>query len=64
MMKNLFHIIQSVLAAFIGIQKNSKFNEDDKFIEKNGFMPYLIVGLFLALIFILLIVTAVSIILE
>jgi len=63
-MKTLINIIQSVLAAFIGIQKNSKFNEDDKFIEKNGFMPYLIVGLFLALIFILLIVTAVSIILE
>jgi len=57
-------IIQSVLAAFIGIQKNSKFNDDDKFIEKNGFMPYLIVGLVLALIFILSIVTVVSIILD
>ena len=36
-MKTLLNIIQSVLAAFIGIQKNSKFNDDDKFIEKNGF---------------------------
>ena len=27
---NLFKIIQSVLSAFVGIQKNSKFNEDDK----------------------------------
>ena len=63
-MKTLLNIIQSVLAAFIGIQKNSKFNDDDKFIEKNGFMPYLIVGLFLALIFIITIVTVVSIILD
>ena len=63
-MKTLFNIIQSVLAAFIGIQKNSKFNDDDKFIEKNGFMPYLLVGLVLALIFIISIVTVVSIILD
>jgi len=63
-MKTLLNIIQSVLAAFIGIQKNSKFNDDDKFIEKNGFMPYLLVGLFLALIFIISIVSVVSIILD
>ena len=63
-MKTLLNIIQSVLAAFIGIQKNSKFNDDDRFIEKNGFMPYLVVGLFLALIFIISIVTVVSIILD
>ena len=63
-MKTWLNIIQSVLAAFIGIQKNSKFNDDDKFIEKNGFLPYLLVGLLLALIFILLIITVVSIILD
>ena len=63
-MKTLLNIIQSVLAAFIGIQKNSKYNDDDKFIEKNGFMPYLLVGLFLALIFIISIITVVSIILD
>jgi uncharacterized BrkB/YihY/UPF0761 family membrane protein len=63
-MKTLLNIIQSVLAAFIGIQKNSKFNDDDKFIEKNGFLPYLLIGLLLALIFILLIITVVSIILD
>tara|TARA_Y100000022_G_scaffold200727_1_gene217935 strand:+ start:30708 stop:30899 length:192 start_codon:yes stop_codon:yes gene_type:complete len=62
-MKTLLNIIQSVLAAFIGIQKNSKFNDDDKFIEKNGFLPYLLIGLALALIFITSIVTVVSIIL-
>ena len=63
-MKTLLNIIQSVLAAFVGIQKNSKFNDDDKFIEKNGFMPYLLVGLILALVFIISIVTVVSIILD
>ena len=60
----LIYIIQSVLAAFIGIQKKSRFNDDEKFIEKNGLMPYLIVGLFLALFFIISIVTVVSIILD
>ena len=49
---NLFKIIQSVLSAFIGIQKNSKFNEDDNLIEKYGFMPYFLVGLCLAIIYI------------
>jgi len=63
-MKTLLNIIQSVLAAFIGIQKNSRFNDDDKFIEKNGFMPYLLVGLVLALMFIISIVFVVSIILD
>jgi len=63
-MKTLLNIIQSVLSAFIGIQKNSKFNDDDKFIEKNGFMPFLLVGFFLALIFIISIITVVSIILD
>ena len=63
-MKTLLNIIQIVLAAFIGIQKNSKFNDDDKFIEKNGFMPYLLVGLVLALIFIISIISVVSVILD
>jgi len=63
-MKTLLNIIQSVLAAFIGIQKNSKFNDDDKFIQKNGFMPYLLVGVVLAIIFIITILTVVSIILD
>ena len=57
---NLFKIIQSVLSAFIGIQKNSKLNEDNNFIEKHGFMPYLLVGLCLALIFILSLIFIVS----
>ena len=57
-------IIQSVLSAFIGIQKTQNLNEDDSYIEKNGFMPYLITGLIMAIIFILLIISVVTIILE
>jgi len=57
-------IIQSVLSAFIGIQKTKNLNEDDSYIEKNGFMPYLIIGLIMAIIFILLIISVVTIILE
>jgi len=60
----ILKLIRSVLSAFIGIQKNQNLNEDDSYIEKNGFMPYLITGLCLAFIFILLIFSAVSIILE
>ena len=57
---NLLKIIKSVLSAFIGIQKNSKFNEDDNLIEKYGFMPYFLVGLCLAIIFIFTLIFIVS----
>ena len=57
---NLFKIIQSVLSAFIGIQKNSKFNEDDNLIEKYVFMPYFLVGLGLAIVFIFTLIFIVS----
>jgi hypothetical protein len=63
-MKILFNILKSVLSAFIGIQKDSRLNEDSNTIEKIGLMPYFIAGLLLAIIFIILIFTLVSLILE
>jgi hypothetical protein len=48
----ILRIIQSVLAAFFGVQNNNKFDQDDKFIEENGVRYFLIVGFIL--IFILL----------
>jgi hypothetical protein len=48
----IIRIIQSVLAAFFGVQNNNKFNEDDKFIEKNGVKYFIIIGFIL--IFLLL----------
>ena len=50
-MKNISEIIKSVLASFIGVQGNKKYEEDNDFLEKNGFTPFLIVGIFLVIIF-------------
>ena len=61
---NLFKIIGSVLASFIGIQGDKKFNEDDAYLEKNGFTPFLIVGIFLVIIFLSSLFFIVGIILK
>jgi hypothetical protein len=50
-LKNLLKIINSVLASFFGVQGNKKYNEDNDYLEKNGFTPFLIVGIFLVIIF-------------
>jgi hypothetical protein len=50
-LKNLLKIINSVLASFFGVQGNKKYDEDDDYLEKNGFTPFLIVGIFLVIIF-------------
>ena len=39
----IIRIIQSVLAAFFGVQNNKKFNQDEKFIEENGVKYFLII---------------------
>jgi len=50
-LKNLLKIISSVLASFFGVQGNKKYDEDNDYLEKNGFTPFLIVGIFLVIIF-------------
>ena len=60
----LFKIIKSVLSSFIGIQINSRLNEDNNIIEDKGIIPYLVVGFFLAIIFIILIITVVTLIID
>lgn len=60
----LLKVIQSVLAAFIGIQNKSKLNEDDDLIEEYGLLPFLLMGITLAIIFIFTIIFTVSLILE
>ena len=57
-------IIQAVFAAFIGIQKKTNLDIDDKIIEKNGFIPYLVISIVFAFIFIISIITVVSIVLD
>ena len=49
--KNFLKIINSVLASFIGVQGNKKYDEDNDYLEKNGFTPFLIVGIFVVIIF-------------
>jgi hypothetical protein len=50
-LKNLLKIINSVIASFFGVQGNKKYDEDNDYLEKNGFTPFLIVGIFLVIIF-------------
>ena len=49
--KNLLKIINSVLASFFGVQGNKKYDEDNDYLEKNGFTSFLIVGIILVIIF-------------
>ena len=60
----IFRIIQSVLAAFFGVQNNNKFKQDDKFIEKNGVKYFLIVGFILVLLLLSLLSLVVSFIVD
>ena len=63
-LKNLLKIINSVLASFVGVQGNKKYDEDNDYLEKNGFTPFIIVGIFLVIIFLLSLKFIVSIILN
>ena len=49
-MKNFIFIVKSVLAAFCGIQSNSKFDKDDNFIQKNGVSSFILIGFVLVFI--------------
>ena len=60
----IFRIIQSVLAAFFGVQNNNKFKQDDKFIEKNGVKYFLIVGFIVVLLLLSLLSLFVSFIVD
>jgi hypothetical protein len=61
---NLFSIVKSVLASFIGVQGNKKYDEDNDYIEKKGFTPFLIVGIFIVIIFLFSLAFIVNIILN
>jgi hypothetical protein len=61
---NLFSIVKSVLASFIGVQGNKKYDEDNDYLEKKGFTPFLIVGIFIVIIFLFSLAFIVNIILN
>ena len=60
----ILKLISSVLASFFGVQGNKKYAEDDDYLEKNGFTPFIIVGIFLVIIFLLSLKFIVSTILN
>ena len=60
----IFRIIQSVLAAFFGVQNNYKFKQDDKFIDENGVKYFLIVGFIIVFLLLGLLSLLVSFILD
>ena len=60
----IIRIIQSVLAAFFGIQNNKKFNQDEKFIEENGVKYFLIIGFILIFLLLFLLSSFVSLIVD
>ncbi|MGE4597267.1 MAG: DUF2970 domain-containing protein [Methylophilaceae bacterium] len=60
----IFSIIQSVLAAFFGVQSNKNLKKDGGFIEKNGFKYFLIVGFIITLILSILLFAVVSFIID
>tara|TARA_B100000780_G_C20675104_1_gene268666 strand:- start:222 stop:410 length:189 start_codon:yes stop_codon:yes gene_type:complete len=60
----IIRIIQSVLAAFFGVQNNDKFKQDDKFIEENGVGYFLIIGFILVFLLLSLLFLFVSFIVD
>ena len=59
---SLFQIALSILAAFIGVQNKENFDRDDSYIEKNGLIPYIVMGFFLAACFFSLLYLVVQIV--
>ena len=63
-MKNILHIIKSILSAFFGIQNNRKFSQDDAFVKKHGMKYFLIIGFLVAILLLLTLAIIVNVILE
>ena len=49
--RSLLQITWSIVAAFCGVQVDATLDEDDRQIEEHGFMPYIIIGIALTLLF-------------
>ena len=57
-------IVWSMVAAFCGIQSEGNHDRDAAYIDQVGFMPYIIVGVVLTLLFIAIIWFTVTLILA
>jgi hypothetical protein len=61
---SLWQVILSILASFIGIQKHKNMQRDMAYLERRGFVLFLIVGFTLAILLHLLIYCVVLLVLP
>jgi len=54
----------SVFAAFCGVQSGSNHDRDEDHIERVGFMPYIIIGVMMTLLFVLAVYAVVQVVLH
>ena len=57
-------LVWSMVAAFCGIQNSANHDRDDEYIDQVGFMPYIIIGVVLTIVFMLLLYGLVQLILS
>jgi len=61
---SMLHIVWSVMIAFFGVSNKENYDRDRAYVEKVGFMPYIIAGLILTLFFILSVAGVVALVLN
>jgi hypothetical protein len=60
----LLQITWSVFAAFCGVQNQANHDTDNAHIEQVGFMPYIIIGIAMTIMFVVLIYAIVQVVLK
>jgi hypothetical protein len=60
----LWLIVWSVLCAFFGVSNKANYERDRVYLEKEGFKPYIIAAIILALVFVLSVSAVVTIVLN
>ena len=61
---SLRQLVMSMLAAFGGVQNQENHDRDNDYLEQAGFMPYIIIGVVMTILFVLLVYGAVQLILS
>jgi hypothetical protein len=61
---SLLQITWSVFAAFCGVQNQANHDTDNAHIEQVGFMPYIIIGIAMTIMFVVLIYAIVQVVLK
>ncbi|MGQ8365985.1 DUF2970 domain-containing protein [Glaciecola sp. 1036] len=61
MLKRILSVLQSVLAAFFGVQSQAKYNQD--FTQNDSILPFIIMGILVFAVFIGVVLVFVNIML-